>query len=229
MGIITTAIGKTKKIAADMIDATKVAVQKKIEEDRRRREEKERQFIESFPYKYMLTIREKSLFSTLENDLWEKITNESYVITDADENAAYIAKEGLCLGSYNYKVTNSEKKVIGYVRRHLFNFGFPFVKERHGCTVKLVNTNQKFRLTTYLSFNEREFGGTEFAYRVSCKDKYAKEFKILDGNRKIAHIFKVSSDDGFLANRYIVGYDDKKDEEIAVLISLAVHFIIHIS
>ena len=76
--------------------------------------------------------REKNIFSTKESNLWEQITNESYVITDENEKPIYIAKEGFFLGSYKYKVTNSDKKVIGHVRRHCFNFGFPFVKERHG-------------------------------------------------------------------------------------------------
>lgn len=231
MGILKDTVGKTKKLAANMIDTAKEAAQKKIEEDRNRREEKERQFKESFPYKHMLTIREKNIFSSKESGLWEEITNESYVITDADEKPVYIAKEGFWLGSYNYRITNLEKKVIGHVRRHLINFGYPFVKERHGCTVKVAETNEKFRLTTYLSFKEREFGGTERAYKVTCKDKkkLAKEFKITKGNKKIAHIYKVSSDDGFLASRYIVGYDNENDENIAVLNSLAIHLIMHAS
>lgn len=228
---VSNAVSKTKKFATNMIDTAKEATRQKIEEDRKRREEKERQFKEAFPYQHMLTIREKNIFSTKESNLWEQITNESYVITDENEKPVYIAKEDFFLGSYKYKVTNSDKKVIGHVRRHYFNFGFPFVKERHGCTVSVAETNERYRLTTYLSFKEREFGGSDGAYTVTCKDKkeFAKEFKVLKDNAKIAHIYKVSSDDGFLASRYIVGYDNKKDEVLAVLNGLAIHMITQVS
>ena len=231
MGIIKNTIGKTKKAAIDMINAAKEAAQKKAEEDKKRREEKERRFFETFPYRYMFTLREKNLFSSKERDLWEQITDKSFVVRAGDVRATYIAKEGFWLGSYRYKVTDSEKRTIGYVRRHLMNFGYPFVKERRGCTVKVAGTKEKFRLTSYLSFKVREFGGTVGAYEITCdRDKqYAKEFEITKENKKIAHIYEASPDDGFLTHRYIVGYDDKKDENIAVLISLAIHLIMYTS
>ena len=221
-------MGVLKKFTVNMANKAKEAAQKKLEEDRKRREEKERKFKETFPYKHMLTIREKNIFSSKESGLWEAITNESYIITDGDEQPVYIAKEGFWIGSYKYKVTNSEKQVIGHIRRHLFNFGFPFVKERHGCTVRVSETNKKYRLSTYLSFGDREFGITDEIYTIKCNEaKHPKEFRIIQKNTQIAHIYKVSSDDGFLANRYIVGYNDIKDEAAVVLNSLAIHFIMH--
>lgn len=224
---VSNTANRTKSLAANMLNAAKEAARQKREEERKRREEKERNFKETFPYQHMFTIREKNIFSSKESDLWEQITKESYVITDENEKPIYIAKESFWLGSYYYKVTNSDKKVIGYVRRHLFNFGFPFVKDRHGCTVRVVETNERYRLTTYMFLKEREFGGSDGAYSVTCKDKkeFAKEFKVSKGNNQIAHIYKVSYDDGFLASRYIVGYDNKDVEHLAVLNGLAIHLI----
>lgn len=230
MGITKGTANKPKK-RANLLEAAKLAAQQKIEEDKKLREEKEKQFLETFPHKYMFTLRDKGLIPTKESGLWEPITSFSYVIKDAGQKAIYIAKEGFWTGDYNYKITNSEKTVIGYIRRHFFNFGFPFVKNRHGCTIKIAETNQKFRLTTHIFFNEREFGGTEGAYKVTCKNKaiLAKEFKVTRGRKNIAKIYRVSPDEGFLTNRYIVGYDDMQHEHVAVLISLAIHLITRIS
>lgn len=229
--MVSNTVEKAKKLTTNLIDSAKETARQKKEADRKRREEKERHFKETFPYQYMLTIREKNIFSSKESGLWEQITSDSYVITDADEKPVYIAKESLLVGSYKYTVTDSDKKVIGHIRRHLFNFGFPFVKDRHGCTVRVAKNNERYRLTTHMFLNEREFGGLYSTYSVRCKDKkeFPKEFMILKGNKEIAHIYSLSSDDGFLASRYIIGYNDKNNEILTVLNSLAIHLVIMVS
>lgn len=136
------------------------------------------------------------------------------------------------MGIYDYKITDAQKNEIGRIRGHNFNFGWPFVKDRRGCTIKLISTNEKFRLTTYLSFGERYFGGTEGSYHVSCKvDKYKipYEFKVTKDGRKIAHMYRKKLSNDFTFDGHIIGYDKKDDENVAVIISLAISLILKAS
>lgn len=86
-------------------------------------------------------------------------------------------------------------------------------------------------MTTYLAFKQREFEESGSTYKVVDKDNevHTKDFLILKNNIEIAHIYKVSPDDGFLASRYIIGYDDNAYENVVVLISLAMHLIMYVS
>lgn len=231
MSIFKDAVDKTKKKAAELIENARIAAEKKEAEDRKRREEKERLFKESFPHKFMLSIWENAIFSTKEVD-WAKQMKCSFVMTNIDDIPVYVSWEDAWLGRDKQIVLNSQKEIIGYVRKHFFNLGFPFVKERRGCTVKIAETKEKFRFTTYLSFGDREFGGTgtitgETVYELNGvgKNKDTKEFKVKKGKKNIIHIFNGSPNDGFLVKRYIVGYDNEADEKLAVLCGLAVRMI----
>lgn len=227
MSLLRKAVDKTKETAAKMIDNAKEVAQKKAEEDRKRREEKERQFRSSFPYKYMLSIRKLNAVSAKHANLWVEVKNSAFLISDCNEVPVVVAQEDFWLGEYKYKVSNCNGQLLGTVRKHFFNFGFPFVKDRHGCTVKVAGTNERFRFTTCLSFGDREFGGTENPYELMGvgKSKNPKVFYVKKGRKNVLYICKVSWNEGFFDDRYIVGYDELNDGALAVLCGLAVRLL----
>lgn len=228
MGLLKDVAKATKQKANEIAEKAKAEAERKKEEERLRKEENERKFRESFPFKRMYNIRKDT---TQKPEYWETLTHHSYVVTDENENPVFIAKENFWIENYRFKVTNSNKEVVGYIRKHLFNFGFPFVKDRKGCTIRLADNSFKARLTTYVSFKEREFGSTEgtISVKLENKDKLGREkvYKVSKNgsNKKFSKVYRIRSDEGFFKDRYVVGFDDEEDAILATLVAIGINMI----
>lgn len=228
MGVLKDVAKVTKQKAGELAEKAKAEVERKKEEERLRKEENERKFRESFPFQRMYNIRKDT---KQKPEYWEKVTNHTYVVTDENEKPIYIAKENFWIENYRFKVTNSDKEVVGFIRKHLFNFGFPFVKERKGCTIKLADNSFKARLTTYISFNKREFGGTEGTISVVLEntDKLGSEniYKVSKSgsNKNFSKVYRIRSDEGFFKDRFVVGFDNEEDAILATLIAIGINMI----
>lgn len=228
MGLLKKAVKATAQKANELAEKAKAEAERKKEEERLKKEENERKFRETFPFKRMYDIRKDT---TQKPEYWEKLTRNTYVVTDEKEQPVYIAKENFWIENYLFEVTDANKKVVGHIRKHLFNFGWPFVKERRGCTIWLADKSFRARLTTYVFWGEREFGSTEntVSVKLESKDKFGREkvYKVskAKSNKKFSKVYRIRSDEGFFKDRYIVGFDEEDDAVLASLVAIAINMI----
>ena len=225
MGLLKKAVEATTQKASELAAKAKAEAERKKEEERLRKEENERKFRESFPFKHMYEIKSGSV------DIPGGYKRKAYFVTNEEGATVFTARGTFWMENYHFMVLDAENKTVAHVRKHLFNFGWPFVKERSGCTVTLVEGNVKEQITTYLSFKEREFGGTGelVSIKLEEKDKLGREkiYKVSKkgSDRKFSKIYRVRSDEGFFSSKYIVGFDEESDALLASLVALAVNTI----
>lgn len=217
MGLLNKAIGNAVKATGKI----KEAAEKKVNEAKKKRKEEERKFFEQFPYKNMCIIRQKDSIS-VDLVLWEVLERDYYVIYDEKDVPIYIAKGTTMMGKHHFIVSNSEKKVVGKVKKALFNIPMPFMKERKSCSIE-IEGNEAFELETYISFRERQYdiGRKGLVIEIDSKEK---EFRVKRNSRKkpIIHIYKRRSDEGFFMDKYVVGFDDEKDKILAILLTIGI-------
>lgn len=228
MGLLKKVAEVTSQKASELAEKARAEAERKKEEERLRKEENERKFRENFLYKRMYYIKKDT---KQKPEYWEKLTRNTYVVSDENEQPVYIAKENYWIENYRYKITDSNKKTVGYIRKHLINFGWPFVKERKGCTIWLADNSFKARLTTYISFGEREFGSTEdtISVKLEDKDKFGREkvYRVskADSNNVFSRVYRIRSDEGYFKDKYVVGFDNEEDSVLASLVAIAINMI----
>lgn len=217
MGLLNKAIGTAVRATGKVKDAA----EKKIKEEKKKRQEEERKFFEQFPYKNMCIIRQKDSIS-VDLVLWEVLERDYYVIYDKKDVPIYIAKGTTMMGKHHFVVTDSEKQMVGNVKKALINIPLPFMKERKSCSIE-VEGKEAFELETYISFHERKFDLDKKGLEIEVDSK-EKEFQVKKGNRKkpIIHIYKRRSDEGFLMDKYVVGFDNEKDKILAILLTIGI-------
>ena len=220
MGLLNKTLDIAKKATITVLDT----VEKKITEEEQKRVEKERKFVDGFPYKYRYIIRQKDTVST-DLLLWEVLEGDSYVIYNANKEPIYIAKGTALMGKHHFIVTNPNKQVIGRINKALFNVPIPLVKECGACSIN-IEGEEPFELDTYISFNKREYT-VSYRNMTITADIKEKEFQILDKNGKkpIIHIYKVRSDEGFFKDKYFVGFDEEKNEMLAIFMAIGIDLI----
>lgn len=213
-------INKTLKLAQKATNVVTDTAVKKLTEAKQKREEKERQFIAKFPYKYRYILRQKDSVS-IDLILWDALERDSYVIYNSNEEPVYIAKGTMMMGKHHFIVTNPEKKVLGKVNKALFNVPIPFMKERKTCSIELPDQNP-FEMETCISFNEREY---TISNGMSIKsDNREREFQIYNKTspKPIIHIYKICSGDGFFSDKYFVGFDEETYKTLALLLTIGI-------
>lgn len=220
---------KTLDLAKKATSAVADTAAKKIAEAKQKREEEERRFIEEFPYKYRYVMRQKESISYDIDPLllWDVLERDSYLISNANEEPAFIAKGTLMFGKHHFVVTNSNKEVIGKVNKALFKIPVPLAKDRKSFLVDIPG-EENFTVSTYTLFDEADYSIS--LNNITMKaDKREKEFMFLEkGNPKpIIHVYKVRSDDLFLRDKYFVGFDNENYLVKAVLLTLGIDVIFY--
>lgn len=225
MGLLKKAVSATTQKANELAQKAKAENERKKEEERLRKEENERKFREKFPFTRMYQIKS----GTVEISGGYKRT--AYFIIDEQGNTVYTARGTFWMENYHFVFVDANKKTVAHIRKHLFNFGWSFVKERTGCTMWLEDKSFRARLTTYLFMKEREFGSTEETISVKLEDidklKRDKVYKVSKHGcgYSFSKVYRVRSDEGFLSNKYIVGFNKEEDALLASLVAIAINTI----
>lgn len=220
MGLFDKTLGLAKKATSTVADAAS----KKIAEAKQKREEEERRFIEEFPYKYRYIVRQKESISYDIDPLllWDVLERDSYLVSNSEEDPVFIVKGTLMFGKHHFVVTNSKKAVVGKVNKALFKVPVPFAKDRKSFMVDIPG-EENFTVSTYILMGEQEYD-VSISGATFDGDKRAKEYKFFDRGalKPTVHIYKVRSDEGFLRDKYYVGFDDESNLVKAILLAIGV-------
>ena len=147
----------------------------------------------------------------------------SYKIYDSNNHIKYKVKSNSSIidSLEKYNFYNNKNKVVGSINRCLFNCGVPFIeKDVKKCEIKIGN--KKFcKIKQSSSFNEKDID----VYEKDIEIKYIKQEKkyiIKYNNVCIANIHELpfSFKDGY-EDRYIIEYESKKYEFVALIIFIA--------
>ena len=221
MNSLKRTLKKTMKVAKKASSVAMNTANQKVNEIKQKQAEKEQKFIEEFPYNYRISVCQMDSIST-SLLLWEILERDSYIVYDVNEKPIYIVKGKVIMGKYHFIITNPEKKVVGKMRKLLFNMPIPFEKEKEACIIEL-DGEESFEMETYISFGKREYHIHNKGLRMKAIDKLEREFQI--NNRKqrkpVIHIYKK----GIMRDKYTVGFDEEKNEILAVVMAVGLDLI----
>lgn len=214
-------LGKTFELAKKAGSAAINSASRKLEEAKQKRLQEEQMFLQRFPYKYRCTIRQQDS-TNVDLMVWEILEKDAYIVYDAEDTPIYIAKGTAFMGKHHFKVTSPDKKQHCKIHKALFKVPVPFIKDRKSCKVRLTG-KEPFIIKTYISFKKREYAieGRDMSIEA---DKKEKEFKIFRNDRTTPciHIYKVRSDEGFFRDKYYVGFNDARDEMLAIATTIGI-------
>lgn len=221
MDLLKKTLKKTAQVAKKASSVAIDTANKKVDEIKQKQIDKERKFIEEFPYQHRISVRQMDSTS-VDLLLWEVLERDSYVVYDVNEKPIYIIKGTVMMGKHHFVITNPEKRVVGKIRKAIFNMPIPFEKEKEKCIIEL-NGEEPFELETYISFGEREYHFFNKGLKIRVTDKLEREFKINNRKHKkpVVHIYKK----GIMRDRYTVGFDEVKNEILAIALTIGVDII----
>lgn len=221
MDLLKKTLKKTVQVAKKASSVAIDTANKKVDEIKQKQIDKEREFIEEFPYQHRISVRQMDSTS-VDLLLWEVLERDSYVVYDVNEKPIYIIKGTVMMGKHHFVITNPEKRVVGKIRKAIFNMPIPFEKEKEKCIIEL-NGEEPFEMETYISFGEREYSISNKGLNMRAIEKIEREFQV--SNRKqrkpVIHIYKK----GLIRDRYTVGFDEEKNEILAVALAIGLDII----
>ena len=211
-----------KEKALDMIkNASYTALEMattKINEEINNQKQKEKKFIDEFPYKHKYLIKQNDTTS-IDAFFFEILERDSYVIFNADNYPVYLAQGSVLFGKHCFTLTDTNKKVVAKINKALVNVPIPLMKDRKSCSIELSGETP-FSMETYESFKEDHYTISKTGF--SIKSDSNNEFKIMEHKKKkpIIHIHRVRSIETLLHDKYIVGFDDEASTVLAIAITI---------
>ena len=151
----------------------------------------------------------------------------AYRVYDPDGNLLYSSDSEDTLTMRDVlTICDAHGKKIGSVKEWIMSVGVPLLeKDVKRCTVKM-GREKICDLKKYKSFGDLYFECTEGSVDISHQD--GNEFQISYNGRRIAklHTVPINLKNGY-ADKFVMEYDQKEDEAIAVMLAIAIDTIRH--
>lgn len=147
---------------------------------------------------------------------------QEYEICDDEGNLKFKSK----MTSGRICIYNKNRE-IGYVKTPTFSIGNPlyFETDVRKCSI-FLNNKLLCKLKRYKSFGDLYYEGYEGKIEIETGLSKTKIIKIKYGNKIIATLnqlaYKFSKE---LENKFIIEYDNEKDEEIISLVSIGLNIV----
>jgi len=201
-------LGKMAMTVASKValDATKNAIVKASKKNRDK-------FFEKQPGTEILVISK--------NELMNKDTFDVY---DENREVKYNVKGNLTSIKHHLRIYDAKGNEIGMIKEQPVSMlEFLFCGAKSVDLIIEINGKKRGKFTSTWSFGKPEYEVDFNGWRIE-KNIWGWEYKVLKGNREIAHISqKVWYFDGTYGDTYVVAFPDIKNELIVLMLVLSLY------